>query len=580
MIRSAILAAGVAAAALIGPSAHAAAPALAPDARAEALRSIEQEQARDDVYKVYFPDLRMARRAAITFHEQLLESHLDAGYMIIELDAREKARIEAMGFVAERADDWLRARRAQLESLKARPGASLLGHDAVGTDSIPGFTCYETVEETAATAQNLTALYPSLASVVDVGDSWAKRQGVGGYDMLVLRLTNAAVPGPKPKLFINSAIHAREYTTAPLVLEFARQLTSGYGVDADATWILDHHEIHLLLQTNPDGRKRAETGLLWRKNTNTAYCGATSNQRGADLNRNFSYSWNLTQGQGSSGAQCSETYRGPSAGSEPETQAVEAYVRSLWPDRRGPGLDDPAPSDTSGIHLDIHSYSQLVLWPWGVRPQPGPNNAPLQAIGRRLAWFNGYTPMQAYGLYATDGTSDAVSYGELGVAAFTIELGTSFFEGCSSYLNNTRPANLPALLYAAKMVRTPYETAGGPDVTKVKLSNKAATKGVRAGTPVTLKASATDLRFNNSEGVEPTQNIVAGEYYVDTPPWLAGAAAQALGAADGGFNAKTEALSGTIDTTGLSSGRHLVYVRARDASNTWGPFSASFLVIR
>ncbi len=573
-----ILAATLAATAFTGSIAQA-----SPMAASEFVEQIEQEQMRDNVFKVHFPDIDMARRAAITFHEQLLESNLKAGYMIIELSATEKARIESMGFVAEKATDWLRERNERLARLKLTPGASLLGRQAleqVGTESIPSFPCYETVEETFTAMNGFVTQYPQLASVIDIGDSWQKVNGSGGYDMRVLKLTNNQVGGSKPKLFINSVIHAREYTTAPLVLQFARQLLEGYGSNADATWILDHHEVHLLLQTNPDGRKRAETGLSWRKNTNTAYCSAFSSQRGADLNRNFSYSWNITNGQGSSGQQCSETYRGPSAGSEPEVQAVQAYVRSLWTDRRGPGLDDPAPANTSGIHLDIHSFSELVLWPWGVRTAPAPNGTPLQSIGRHLAWFNNYTPMQSIGLYATDGTSDSVSYGELGVPAFTMELGTEFFQSCSVYESTVRPDNLPALLYAAKMVRTPYETAGGPDVTKVKLSNKAATTGVVAGTPVTLTATTTDTRFNNSQGIEPTQNIQAAEYYLDTPPWLAGAAAIALGAADGSFNTKTEKASGTINTTGLPSGKHMVFVRARDVSNTWGPFTASFLVIK
>jgi carboxypeptidase T len=148
-----------------------------------------------------------------------------------------------------------------------------------------------------------------------------------------------------------------------------------------------------------------------------------SNNRGVDLNRNFSFTWNTTGGVGSSGSACNLTYRGPSAGSEPETQALEAYIRSLWPDRRGPGANDAAPADTSGIHLDIHSYSQLVLWPWGETETPAPNGTALQTLGRRLAWFNGYTPQQSIGLYPTDGTSDAPSYGELGVASYTIETG-------------------------------------------------------------------------------------------------------------------------------------------------------------
>jgi hypothetical protein len=108
-----------------------------------------------------------------------------------------------------------------------------------------------------------------------------------------------------------------------------------------------------MLQANPDGRKKAETGLSWRKNTNQNYCGSTSNKRGADLNRNYTATWNMTNGQGSSGTPCNDTYRGPRPGSEPETQAVESYVRSLWADRRGPGQNDPAPSDTSGIHSQL-----------------------------------------------------------------------------------------------------------------------------------------------------------------------------------------------------------------------------------
>jgi carboxypeptidase T len=542
---------------------------------------MSQEQRQDKVYKVTFPNEQLARRAAISFHDALLEVHYADGFMIMQLDADARSRLEAFGFVIERADAWLAQRNERLEKLKALGGASLLGRQAEGTESIPGYSCYETVEETFDAAQAIVSAYPKLAQWIDVGDSWQKTQGAGGYDMRVLKLSNADVGGDKPKLFVNSAIHAREYATAPLALAFARQLTDGWGKDADATWILDHHEVHLLLQTNPDGRKKAETGLLWRKNTNTNYCGATSVNRGADLNRNFTFTWNDTGGLGSSGNQCAENYRGPSAGSEPETQAVETYVRTLWPDRRGPDLNDKAPKNTSGVHIDVHSVAQLVMWPWGETSAPAPNATALEEMGRRLAYFNGYEPLQAYGLYPTDGTTRSVSYGELGVAHFTIELGeTDFFESCAVYQSTVRPTNLPALMYAAKVVRTPYITPGGPDVTSVKLSNNAATKKVPAGTQVKLTAGTTDLRFNNSNGTAATQSIAQAEVYIDTPPWNAGATAKALTAADGSFDTKTEDVTGTIDTTGLGSGRHIVFVRARDASNTWGPFTASFLRIR
>jgi hypothetical protein len=232
------------------------------------------------------------------------------------------------------------------------------------------------------------------------------------------------------------------------------------------------------------------------------------------------------------------------------------------------------------VHLDIHSYSQLVLWPWGETATPSGNATALQTLGRRLAWFNGYTPQQSIGLYPTDGTSHGPSYGELGVASLTIELGSAFFESCTSYTNTTKPANLPALIYAAKVARAPYITPAGPDVTVLTLAGDAATAvGVPAGTVVALTASATDTRFNQSNGTEATQAIAAAEYSIDLAPWQPGVVALPLTATDGNFNATTEALSGSVATAGLQPGQHTIYTRARDAAGIWGPVTAVFLNI-
>jgi len=544
----------------------------------ETLTAIEQERNISNIYRAYYPSEAIARKAVITFHGQLHEANYQDGYLILELTSEEVDRLKAFDFTLQPATKFIERRNKRLELIQQR----LLDQGSMVDNAlltIPNYPCYETVEETFAAAEGIEANNPNIAEFIDVGNSWRKTQGLGGYDMKVLVLTNKNTGGDKPVLFINSAIHAREYTTAPLSLAFANWLVDGYGVDADATWLLDYHEVHLMLQTNPDGRKRAETGLSWRKNTNQNFCSPTSNSRGVDLNRNFSERWNITNGVGSSGNSCSNTFRGPSAGSEPEIQALESYVRSIFADRRGPGDNDAAPADTSGIHLDIHSFSELVLWPWGDKNSLAPNGVQLRTLGRKFAFFNGYEPQQSIGLYPTDGTSDGVSYAELGVAAFTFELGTSFFQSCAVFNNTIKPDNLPALIYAAKVVRTPYITPAGPNVENLVLANSASTSGVPAGTSVGISALTSDLRFSTRNGTEATQNISAVEYYLDIPPWESGATAVSLSAADGGFNEKSEAVVGTINTAGLSVGRHLVYVRARDASDSWGAVSASFLVI-
>ena len=437
---------------------------------------------------------------------------------------------------------------------------------------IPGFACYRTVAETKSRLDALATQYPALLTLVDAGDSWERTQSAAaGEDLRIARITNSAIAGTKPKLFVTASIHPRELPTAETALRFVERLLAGYGTDPDVTWIVDRNEVHVLVVTNPDGRKKAETGLSWRKNTNNNFC-ANSNTRGIDLNRNMVFQWG---GQGASATPCNETYRGPSALSEPESFAIDAYQRLLFPDRRGPNLGDAAPADADGIYIDVHNNAAEVLWPYGFDDvSVAPNNAALQTLGRRLAWFNGYEPMQSNQLYAAAGATDDNAYGNLGVAAYTIELGGAGFNvDCSVFESSIAQQNVDALLYAARVVRAPYLLPAGPDV----LAASASPPVVFAGDPVQIAAIADDTRFNQSNGTEATQPIASAKAFVDALPWLAGSPSQALAAADGAFDATREELTGTIATTGLAPGRHLAYVTARDASGNDGPVTAAFV---
>ncbi len=491
------------------------------------------------------------------------EVNYQKGYLVVEVDAVGYNRLQAAGFRVELDD--------ALTTLINQPLTNLPGQ----VDGIPGYPCYRTVEETFATAEAMVSEHPELAAWIDIGDSWEKTVALGGYDLQVLRLTNALVPGPKPKLFLMSSVHAREYTPAELATRFAEYLVDNYGVDADATWLLDHHEIHLLLQANPDGRKKAETGLSWRKNTNQNYCSPTSNSRGADLNRNFQFQWGCCGG--SSGSECDTTYRGPAPASEPEVQAIQNYVASQYPDLRDPDLTAAAPITTTGIFLDIHSYSELVLWSWGFTANPTGNALALQTLGRKFAYFNDYYPEQAIGLYPTDGTTDDFAYGELGLPAYTFELGTSFFQSCGVFESTILPDNLEALVYAAKAVRTPYRIAAGPEALDLALTENL----VAPGAVVTLTATINDTRYSNANGTEPTQTILAAEAYIDAPDWITTTTPAPIPMApvDGAFNSTVESVEAAVDTTGLPMGRHLVYVRGQDAAGNWGTYSAVFLYV-
>jgi hypothetical protein len=467
------------------------------------------------------------------------EVHWDAGYVVALAPPVEQAALAAEGYTA---------------SLDPRTF-----HPA----TIPDYPCYRTIAELYAGLQAIRADHPAITELVDIGDSFQ------GRDLWVLRITNQAVTAPKPALFVMANVHGRELITNETALAFVDYLTDGYGTDADVTWLVDHHAIHVLVSANPDGHVKNEPGepwAWWRKNVNSGFC--TGGWEGVDLNRNSSFQWGCCGG--SSDAPCAETFRGPSAASESETQAVEGYVRTLFPDQRGVPLDAAAPLTATGVFITLHSYGNLLLWPWGHVYTPAPNETGLRALGEKMATYNGYTAQQSSALYPTDGATDDWVYGELGVAAYTFEIGSGadgFYPPCERYGALVQPT-LAALLYAAKVARTPYLTAHGPDALAVTFSPTVVFSDTAS---VTVTATIDDA--NNGGDA-----IAAAECYLDAPPW-AGGAPIPMAAADGTFDEVGEPVVAALDAAGFSVGRHVLLVRGQDAQGYWGPFSAVFLTV-
>jgi hypothetical protein len=253
-------------------------------------------------------------------------------------------------------------------------------------------------------------------------------------------------------------------------------------------------------------------------------------------------------------------------------QAIQAYIRANFPDRRGIEINDAVPADASGLFLDIHSYGELVLWPWGFTSSPAPNQRALQTLGRKYAYFTGYTAQQSYWLYPTDGDSDGFAYGELGIAGYTIELGDWFFQDCATFEGTIAPTNLPALKYMAKAAAGPYLLPAGPEA----LALVALPVSGESGAPVRLSAVINDRRYPEGSG-EPMQEIAAAEYTIDTPPSIEGTLGTPMLPVDGAFDQRVEPVQAIIDISGLAPGRHNVFVRGQDMSGNWGVVSAQYI---
>jgi murein tripeptide amidase MpaA len=382
---------------------------------------------------------------------------------------------------------------------------------------------YHSNVEMLAELKALAGRYPQLARLEDFGDSWEKKQGGQGHDLWVLKIGKGDTT-QKPGVIYLGLHHARELVTPEMVLNIAKLLLEGYGKDAELTHYVENREIWLVPMVNPDGHALAEQGADWRKNTNTTYTnqkpGHGPSGPGVDLNRNYGYKW------GSPGADTNArgaTFRGPEGFSEPETQAIRDLVRQRkW-----------------SFLMSYHSFSNLVLWPWGHTNVAPPDNR-LPAIGKKLGEFSGYDPKQSVNLYPTSGDTTDWAFGELGILAYTTEIGTwgDGFDPPYSKVSKFWDENRAGALYMLKLADDP-SAVFGPELKTV---------AVRNGQ---LNASA-------------EASLSEVEVFVGKP----GQNGTGMRLSASGMNA-----AGMLPPS-AQSGKQLLLVHARGANGQWGPFEA------
>jgi len=244
--------------------------------------------------------------------------------------------------------------------------------------NIPGFSCYKNLQGTFDWMDDMVIRANSIpglsVSLTDIGDSYLKtKDSKQGYDIWALKITGEAaeVTTEKGVFFAMAGIHAREYAPPELASRWAETLIDAYGNNADITAMLDHTEIHLVLQSNPDGRQVAETNrsVFKRKNLNPSGSGSRCGKGvGVDLNRNFPFRWGFTPG--SSNDKCSPIYRGLAPASESEVKAIVQYCKTIFPGGQRKANPEEqrqeayAETTTMGIFIDIHSFGEIIIWPW------------------------------------------------------------------------------------------------------------------------------------------------------------------------------------------------------------------------
>jgi hypothetical protein len=258
------------------------------------------------------------------------------------------------------------------------------------------------------TELNQTSLaFPQLVHMFSIGQSYQ------GRTLWAVKISdNPTVDEAEPEVLFTLHQHAREHLTVEQGLYLLHMLTEEYNLTPQITNLVNSREIYLIFDANPDGGEYdIATGSYrsWRKNRQP---NSGSSYVGTDLNRNWGYRWGCCGG--SSGSTSSETYRGASAFSAPETQVVRDFVNS-----RVIGGQQQIT-----VAIDFHTYSELILWPYGYTYTDVPadmtqdDHDVLVAMGQAMANTNGYTPEQASDLYITDGTINDWLYAQHGISGW------------------------------------------------------------------------------------------------------------------------------------------------------------------
>ncbi|MFG3125387.1 M14 family zinc carboxypeptidase [Streptomyces sp. NPDC048201] len=252
---------------------------------------------------------------------------------------------------------------------------------------------------------------PGLAKVESIGRT------VGGQDILALKVTRNArtsKDGSRPAVLYMSNQHAREWITPEMTRRLMHHYLDDYRSDRRIRKLVDTTELWFVLSANPDGYDYTfkDSGTrLWRKNLRDVNGdGVIGTGDGVDLNRNFGYKWGYDD-EGSSPNPASETYRGPSAGSEPETRALDALEKRVG----------------FAYGINYHSAAELLLY--GVGWQVA-TDTPDDVLYKALAGtpdnpaIPGYRSQVSSELYTTNGEADGQAANVNGMAMFTPEMST------------------------------------------------------------------------------------------------------------------------------------------------------------
>ncbi|XP_004086281.1 carboxypeptidase A1 [Oryzias latipes] len=303
------------------------------------------------------------QRSQLKNLEEMMESELDFWREVTRVSTPVDVRVpsHALQFVKDFLGNqnieysvMIQDLQALLDEEQEEMDAAAFSGSPRNTDSFD-YENYHTLNELYSFQDMLVAENPNLVSKLVIGNSYE------GRPLNVLKFSTGGTN--RPAIWIDTGIHSREWVTQASGTWFAKKIVKDYGSDPALTDILNNMDIFLETVTNPDGYDYTQnSNRMWRK---TRKPNPGSSCVGVDPNRN----WDSGFGEpGASSSPCSETYRGPSAHSESEVKAIVDFVVA---------------HKNIKAFITIHSYSQMLLYPFGYTSAPSKDEAELHSLAQK-----------------------------------------------------------------------------------------------------------------------------------------------------------------------------------------------------
>ncbi len=337
-----------------------------------------------------------------------------------DFSEEELSRIHAAGFrtdvLIENVADWYAAQQpghkpAASRGINCPPGARTTRPFATPDNYTYGsMGGYYTLTEMEAVLDEMAAKFPNLITKkAIVSDSIRTHEGRPQWWVKIS--DNPNQDEAEPEVLYTALHHAREANSLSQMLFFMWHLLENYNRDPEIRYIVQQTELYFIPCVNPDGYEynrvnRPGGGGMWRKNRRVN----SSSAFGVDLNRNYGYRWG-NDNTGSSPNPSNDTYRGPSAFSEPETRMVRDFCRKRQ----------------FVIAHNYHTFSNLLIYPFGYNDQLADPDFP--KLAQLYTRDNGYvvgTGIETVG-YRVNGVSDDWMFAERDIMSFTPEVGPAFY---------------------------------------------------------------------------------------------------------------------------------------------------------